>query len=60
MSGPTDESREEIQACVVLGLPLKAVTEQTHDGNWRTTITTKYPCALVGDTLYYKRTDNET
>lgn len=47
---------DTMKAAMCAGLPLEFTSERV-DGGVTITATTKYPCALVGDTLYYKKTE---
>lgn len=47
---------DTMKAAIASGIPLEFTSERTEGGGIRITATTKYPCALVGDTLYYRKT----
>lgn len=49
-----DGAPEDMKPYIAAGLPLDLSSEQTEQGGMRLTATTRYPCALVGDTLYFK------
>ena len=51
-----EDAPPAMKAAIAAGIPLEFSSEKTETGI-RITATTKYPCALVGDTLYYRRTE---
>ena len=46
----------EIQACIALGLPLKWSSQKAANGDLQLTVATTNPCKLVGNTLYWTKT----
>ena len=53
-----DGSSNEMRAAMAAGIPLEFSSEPT-PGGVRITATTKYPCALVGNTLFFRKTDSD-
>jgi hypothetical protein len=50
-----ESSPDAMKAYIATGLPLEFTSERTKGGGIRITATTKFPCALIGDTLHYRR-----
>lgn len=52
-----DTAPDAMKAAIAAGIPLEFTSERIEGGGIRITATTKYPCALVGDTLYYRKVE---